>query len=174
MKPLILIPPLAFAGLAALFWFGMMRTDPGALPTAFEGKPAPAMAATPLGPDAPPTDAQLRSGGVKLVNFWASWCAPCRQEHPVLEQLAAEGVEIIGVNYKDRPENALRFLAELGDPYAAKGADETGRMGLNWGLYGVPETFVIDGQGNVLARIAGPITPAAVNAVLQPALQAGG
>lgn len=166
MKPLLLLPPLVFAGLAALFWFGMQRTDPDALPTAFAGKPAPAVAATPLGDGPVPTDAALRDQGLTLVNFWASWCAPCRQEHPVLERLAGEGVRIVGINYKDQPANALGFLKELGDPYALKGADATGRMGLNWGLYGVPETFVVDGTGSVVARIAGPVNEAEIRRVL--------
>lgn len=173
MKPLLLIPPMLFAGVGALFWFGMMRTDPGALPTAFAGKPAPAITAAPLGGGPAPTDALLHGNGVKLVNFWASWCGPCRQEHPMLEQLAAEGVEIIGINYKDRPENALGFLNELGNPFAALGADESGRMGLNWGLYGVPETFVVDAQGTILARIAGPITKSNLETAVRPALSGG-
>ncbi|WP_128254009.1 DsbE family thiol:disulfide interchange protein [Falsirhodobacter deserti] len=172
MKPLILIPPVLFAGLGVLFYFGMMRTDPDALPTAFAGKAAPSVTATQLGPDAPPTDATLRDGKVKLVNFWASWCAPCRQEHPMLEALADEGVAIVGINYKDQAANALGFLNDLGDPFAVKGADETGRMGLNWGLYGVPETFVVDGDGTILARIAGPVTSSALQNTLRPAMQA--
>lgn len=170
MKPLILIPPVLFAGLGALFWFGMMRTDPDALPTAFEGKPAPAITATTLGSGPAPTDALLRGDGTTLVNFWASWCAPCRQEHPMLQRLADEGVDIIGINYKDQPGNALGFLDELGNPFSTLGADEAGRMGLNWGLYGVPETFVVDKDGKILARIAGPITESNLEAVIRPAL----
>lgn len=170
MKPLLFLPPVLFVGLAAMFYVGMMRSDPDGLPTAFAGRPAPAVAVTPLGPDAPPDDATLRRDGVKLVNFWASWCAPCRAEHPMLEQLAAEGVEIVGVNYKDQPDNALGFLAELGDPFAYKGADESGRMGLNWGLYGVPETFVVDAEGTIIARLAGPITARNLEDTIRPAM----
>jgi cytochrome c biogenesis protein CcmG/thiol:disulfide interchange protein DsbE len=115
-------------------------------------------------------DATLRDGTVKLVNFWASWCAPCRVEHATLTVLAGEGVAVYGVNYKDKPDAALGFLDELGNPYAAVGADETGRIGIEWGLYGVPETFVIDGAGKVVMRFAGPVTQRALESDIRPAL----
>ena len=107
-----------------------------------------------------------------MVNYWASWCGPCRAEHPNLELLASEGVTIYGANYKDKPAQALRFLEELGNPYAAIGADESGRMALNWGVYGVPETYVIDGDGNIVLRFAGPITQRALEATIRPAIEA--
>ena len=110
-------------------------------------------------------------GGVKLVNYWASWCAPCRVEHPHLEALAEEGVTIYGVNYKDQPGNALGFLEELGDPYTAIGADPNGRMALDWGLYGVPETYVIDGEGRVVLRFPGPITERVLEGQIRPAIE---
>jgi cytochrome c biogenesis protein CcmG/thiol:disulfide interchange protein DsbE len=170
VKPLMLAPPLIFAGLAVLFFVGMQRSDPDQLPSAIEGRAAPAVQVTALGSGPELTDAMLRAPGVKLVNFWASWCAPCRAEHPVLKGLSAEGVTILGVNYKDKPEAALRFLKELGNPYAAIGADGSGRMGLDWGLYGVPETFVIDGTGKVILRHAGPITAGILQERVRPAL----
>jgi cytochrome c biogenesis protein CcmG/thiol:disulfide interchange protein DsbE len=170
VKPLMLAPPLIFAGLAALFFVGMQRSDPDQLPSAMEGRAAPAVQVTALGSGPELTDAMLRAPGVKLVNFWASWCAPCRAEHPVLKDLSAEGVTILGVNYKDKPEAALGFLDELGNPYAAIGADDSGRMGLDWGLYGVPETFVIDGTGKVILRHAGPITAGILQERIRPAL----
>ncbi|MFD1914345.1 DsbE family thiol:disulfide interchange protein [Halodurantibacterium flavum] len=169
VSPLMLVPPVLFAGLAALFYFGMQRENPDELPSAREGSIAPAVALAPLGDGPAFEDADLRGGGVKLVNYWASWCAPCRAEHPLLEELAAEGIPIYGINYKDRPENALGFLDELGNPYAALGADE-GRTALEWGLYGVPETYVLDGEGRIVLRLAGPITARIMEDTIRPAL----
>ncbi|PZX17587.1 cytochrome c biogenesis protein CcmG/thiol:disulfide interchange protein DsbE [Palleronia aestuarii] len=167
---LALIPPVAFVGLAALFYTGMQREDPDALPSTFVGRDAPAFSLTSLG-DRPKVDrAALEADGVKLVNFWASWCAPCRVEHPALEGLAAEGIAIHGINYKDVPENAEAFLSELGDPYTSVGEDAEGRTARDWGVYGVPETFVIDGEGRVLLRFAGPITERSLEGKIRPAI----
>ncbi|MCB2129709.1 MAG: DsbE family thiol:disulfide interchange protein [Rhodobacteraceae bacterium] len=171
ISPLIIAPPALFAGLAALFIWGMGRDDPDALPSTFEGRAAPAVAVIPLADLPIFDDGDLTDGGVKIVNFWASWCAPCRAEHPNLEKLAGEGVTIYGVNYKDKPAAALRFLEDLGNPFAAAGADESGRMGIDWGIYGVPETFVIDGKGKVILRFAGPITERSLQADIRPALE---
>jgi cytochrome c biogenesis protein CcmG, thiol:disulfide interchange protein DsbE len=166
----MIAPPLIFAGLAALFYFGMQREDPDALPSARIGQDVPPLTVAALGGE-PAFDAETLAGpGVKLVNFWASWCAPCRAEHPTLEALAEEGVDIYGINYKDDPEKALAFLEELGNPYVAITADESGRTGLDWGLYGVPETFVIDGNGKVVYRFAGPVTGAVLEKQLRPAM----
>ncbi|SLN65428.1 Thiol:disulfide interchange protein CycY precursor [Aquimixticola soesokkakensis] len=168
----MLAPPLLFAALAALFLFGMNRSDPDQLPSAVAGNTAPPVGLAPLGDMATFDDASLRAGGVTLVNYWASWCAPCRAEHPQLEAMAAEGVTIYGINYKDRDADAQGFLAELGNPYAAIGTDSTGRTALDWGLYGVPETYVIDGTGKVTFRFAGPITVEVMNAQILPAIAA--
>ncbi|WP_156102919.1 DsbE family thiol:disulfide interchange protein [Thioclava atlantica] len=170
VKPLMLLPPLIFAALAGLFIWGMSREDPTQLPTAFAGKEAPPVQLDPLGESEPFTDADLRSGGIKLVNFWASWCAPCRVEHPNLKALSEEGVAIYGVNYKDKPGKAQDFLLELGNPFAELGADPKGQMALNWGVYGVPETFVVDGKGKVLFRFAGPLTERVIASELRPLL----
>jgi cytochrome c biogenesis protein CcmG/thiol:disulfide interchange protein DsbE len=137
------------------------------------GRPAPEIAqVTALGAGPPPTDADLRAPGVKLVKFWASWCGPCRFEHPVLTGLADEGVPVIGINYKDEPAKALAFLEELGDPYAKVGADASGRIGLDWGIYGVPETFVVGSEGTVLLRFPGPLDPTVVEKRIRPAMAA--
>lgn len=170
VSPLMVAPPVIFAGLAAMFYFGMFRENPDALPSARAGQPAPPVVVTGLPGLESFDDAALRSDGVKLVNFWASWCAPCRVEHPNLETMADMGIPIYGVNYKDEPEKALAFLAELGDPYVGIGADESGRMGLDWGLYGVPETFVVNDDGIVILRFAGPITKAVMESTILPAI----
>ena len=148
--------------------------DPNELTYAQAGQAAPDVALEPLG-NLPVFDrAVLEAPGIKLVNYWASWCAPCRAEHPVLTALAEEGVPIYGINYKDTPPNALAFLDELGDPYTGHGADPNGRVALDWGLYGVPETFVVDGEGRVLLRHAGPVTSQVIEAKIRPLLSPEG
>ncbi len=171
ISPLMIAPPAIFVAFIALAAVGMFRDNPDALPSAREGQPAPAVKLTELPGKVSFTDEALRDGQVKLVNYWASWCAPCRVEHPTLQQLADEGLPIYGVNYKDNPDKALTFLEELGDPYVAIGADASGRMALDWGLYGVPETYVIDGDGVVVLRFAGPVTQRVLKETLRPALE---
>lgn len=167
---LMILPPLIFLSVAALFFFGMQRENPDLLPSALAGKEAPALELSEFAGKEMLTDAALREGGVKLVNFWASWCAPCRVEHPQLMQLAEEGIEIHGINYKDTEAKGSAFLASLGDPYTMAGADENGRTGLDWGVYGVPETFVIDAQGTIITRFAGPITSSVLEKTIRPAI----
>lgn len=174
VSPMLLAPLAIFAAFAGLAASGLFRDNPDALPSTLEGRPAPAVVVTPLGDKPLLEDALLRADGVKVVNFWASWCAPCRAEHPSLMALAATGVPVYGVNYKDKPENALGFLAELGDPYAQTGADAKGRMGIDWGVYGVPETYVIDGTGRIVLRYAGPITGTELGDTILPAIEAAG
>ena len=169
---LALIPPVVFVGLAGLFLGGMYREDPNALPSALIDRSAPPVALTQLGPSDPFDSSALADGQVKIVNYWASWCAPCRVEHPNLMQLAEENVPIYGINYKDDPEKALGFPSELGDPYVAIGADEVGRVALDWGVYGVPETFVLDGDGRIVLRFAGPVTDVILEKRIRPALAA--
>ena len=170
-KPLMALPPLVFVALAALFYFGNIREDRDTLPSAREGREAPPVVLTELEGKTLFDDATLRDGEVKLVNYWASWCAPCRAEHPLLEDLAQE-VPVYGVNYRDDPGRALDFLDELGDPFEAIGADANGRMALDWGLYGVPDTYVIAGDGTVMLRFAGPITRDVVANRIRPAIEA--
>ncbi|MCI2398869.1 DsbE family thiol:disulfide interchange protein [Aliiroseovarius subalbicans] len=167
---LMLLPPLLFAGLAVLFMWGMGRDNPRELESTREGGLTPPVYLTTLGNGAPFGEAELRAPGVKLVNFWASWCAPCRAEHDQLKTLSQEGVTLYGINYKDDAAKGLRFLEELGNPYTALAADPNGRTALDWGLYGVPETYVIDGNGVIVKRFAGPVTESILESVIRPAM----
>jgi cytochrome c biogenesis protein CcmG, thiol:disulfide interchange protein DsbE len=170
IRPLMLLPPLIFLGLAAMFYVGNYRADRDVLPSARVGGPAPAVVVTPLGTTTPFADADLRAGQVTVVNYWASWCAPCRAEHPILQEIADSGIPVYGVNYRDDPARALAFLRELGDPFAGQGADASGRMALDWGLAGVPETFIVAGDGTVVMRWAGPITREILDNRIRPAI----
>nr|WP_118132783.1 DsbE family thiol:disulfide interchange protein [Oceanicella sp. SM1341] len=168
---------LAPVACAAIFlgvgYWALSRQNPDELPSALAERAAPELSLQPLvdGREVPGA-ADLTAPGVKLVNFWASWCAPCRAEHPMLMEIAQSGVPILGVNYKDKPDAARGFLDELGDPFSKIGADASGRNGINWGLYGVPETFVIDGEGKVLLRHPGPITRSILETRILPLLEA--
>lgn len=169
IKPMMALPPLIFAALAALFMYGLGNKD-DALPSTREGGPVPALTLAPFAGAEPFTHADLASGDVLLINFWASWCAPCRAEHPNLLTLAEKGVPIYGINYKDTEAKAQALIDELGNPFARLAADPSGRTGLDWGLYGVPETYVIDGDGMVVKRFAGPITADTLESVILPAI----
>ena len=171
LKWLALAPVAIFALLGGFFASGLLRDDPDALPSTFIGQSAPALPVTELPGRRFLEASMLADGEVKLVNFFASWCVPCRAEHPQLE-LLAESVPVYGVNYKDEPADAVAFLEELGDPYTAIGADATARAGIDWGITGVPETFVIDGAGIVRMRYAGPITRAVATETILPAVEA--
>ncbi|MFA5580474.1 MAG: DsbE family thiol:disulfide interchange protein [Paracoccaceae bacterium] len=171
ISPWLVLPVVIFGGLAGLFIAGMARENPDALPLAQQGKTVPGLALDALGTGPLLVDDMLAEGEVKLVNFWASWCAPCRAEHPQIEALSASGIPVHGINYKDDPDNALAFLDELGDPYTSIGADNSGRNALEWGLYGVPETYVVDADGNVTFRFAGPITASIMESTILPEIE---
>jgi cytochrome c biogenesis protein CcmG/thiol:disulfide interchange protein DsbE len=171
LNPLFLIPPLALAGFVVFVAVGNLRADRDVLPSARAGQSAPTLTLEVMEGRTHFTDDMIRAGEVTLVNFWASWCPPCRAEHPELEALAEGGVTVLGVNYRDNPARAEDFLAELGDPYRAIGADPNARMGLDWGVVGLPETFVVDGQGQIVLRYAGPLTREIVAARILPAVE---
>ncbi|MGP9818955.1 DsbE family thiol:disulfide interchange protein [Salinarimonas sp. NSM] len=169
IRILFLLPVLIFAGLAVLFLVGLFG-DPSRVPSVLIGRPAPQVSLPPLeglaeaGVPIPGfTTADLAGTPerpVTIVNVWASWCGPCRIEHPVLMELAQlPYITIVGINYKDAPENARRFLGALGNPYDRVGVDANGRSAIDWGVYGVPETFVIDQAGVVRHKHIGPIEP---------------
>ena len=170
MRYLLLLPVALFAALAGFFLSGLYRDNPGDLPSTFIGRAAPVAEVTELPGRAALDPALLTTGGPKLVNFFASWCVPCRVEHPQIEALS-QVVPVYGINHKDKPADAARFLDELGDPYAAIGAD-AGRVAIDWGVTGVPETFVLDGDGVVRLRFAGPITVSVMEDTILPAIEA--
>ena len=181
----VLIPLAVFLGLAALFFIRLGAGDISRIPSALIGRPAPAT-------DLPPVPGLVRNGepvpgletaafkdNVSGVNVWASWCVPCADEAPLLLRLAADKrVRVVGINYKDTPENAAKFLARYGNPYAATGADSNGRASIEWGVYGVPETFVVGRDAKIAYKLIGPITRENLDSVLrrevEKALAAGG
>lgn len=171
---LYLLPVVLVAVLLAIFWRGLdPKRDPSALPSALIGKPAPALELPALQEGGAPLSLAALKGQPVAINFFASWCLPCRAEHPLLGKIAEEyGIAVIGIAYKDKPEDAQRYLADLGNPYAAIGTDESGRAGIEFGLTGVPETYVIDRDGIVRYRLAGPIAPDNLEDQLAPAIQA--
>ncbi|MBR1091527.1 DsbE family thiol:disulfide interchange protein [Bradyrhizobium manausense] len=181
---LMVLPLLAFSALAALFWFGLSGGDHSRIPSALIGKPAPQLTLPPLeglqtaGAQVPGLDPAAFKGKVSLVNVWASWCVPCHDEAPLLTELAADKrFQMVGINYKDAPDNARRFLGRYGNPFGRVGTDANGRASIEWGVYGVPETFVVGPEGTIVYKLVGPITPENYRSVLLPqmvkALKAG-
>jgi cytochrome c biogenesis protein CcmG/thiol:disulfide interchange protein DsbE len=164
-------PLILAAGFAVLFFVGLLMGDPSRLPSAYEGKNLPPFDLVGLGEKPGFRDTDLATGKPALLNVWASWCGPCRDEHPALLQLAQSGVVIFGLNYKDNENSALRFLTRLGDPYRAVGRDDSGRAALDMGVYGVPETFLLDGAGRVVMRHVGPLDEAVLRETILPYLQ---
>jgi cytochrome c biogenesis protein CcmG/thiol:disulfide interchange protein DsbE len=175
MKPVYLLPLVIFIIAAGIFaWRMSMPEDPHVIPSALIGKPTPKFALPPLegrGTDGLSSD-DLAKGEVTLVNAWASWCTPCRAENGVLLGLKQRGIKIHGLVYKDKAAPALAFLNELGDPFDRLGFDADGRVGIDWGLTGVPETYVVDGKGIIVAKHVGPLDEASVESQILPAIRA--
>ena len=171
ISPLVLLPPVLFAGIAAMFLWGMGRDNPDDLPSALIGRQAPAVPQTTLPGAAQLTDADLRAPSVKLVNFWASWCPPCRAEHPTLTALAESGVPVMGIDLKDPQPAAQRFLDEHGNPFQRLATDPQGRAAIDWGVTAPPETFIVDGEGRILYRHAGPLVDADYEHRFRPELE---
>ncbi len=171
---MVLLPLAIFLALCGVFLAQLLSgRDISEIPSALIGEPAPPTRLPPLpGTNLPGLDSQEFPGKVTLVNVFASWCVPCRDEHPMMMDLARDGrFAVTGLNYKDKPANALKFLAELGNPYTAIGADENGRAGIDWGVYGVPETFVVGKDGRIAYKHVGPLTPASVTGRLMPEIE---
>ncbi|MBO0904656.1 DsbE family thiol:disulfide interchange protein [Jiella sonneratiae] len=177
----VLLPLLIFLGLAGVFLYQLLAgNDPKEIPSVLVGKTAPmtvlpALAGATLADGTPTPGLDLSGPGdgrPVLVNVFASWCAPCREEHPLLMQLARDKrFRLVAINYKDKPENALAFLKSLGDPYAAIGVDEKGAATIDWGVYGVPETFLVAPDGEILYKQTGPFTPDSIETGLMPAVE---
>lgn len=167
-RPAFLVPLIVFGALTLLFAIGL-GLDPRLVPSPLIGKPVPQF-------DLPPVKGRTLGlatadlmGEVALVNVFASWCTACREEHPLLMDLRRSGVvPIHGLNYKDKPDDASRWLNQLGDPYTRTGADINGRVGIEWGVYGVPETFVIDRHGRIAYKHIGALTPRALQEKIIP------
>jgi cytochrome c biogenesis protein CcmG/thiol:disulfide interchange protein DsbE len=156
-KLLMALPPVLFAALALMFWSGMQRDNPDDLPSTRIGLTAPAVPVQPLPGYPALTDADLRTGQVTVVNFWASWCPPCRAEHPVLKQMAADGIRVAGINFSDQIDQATAYLQDEGNPFFGIGFDPRARTAIDWGVTAPPETFIIGGDGTVLFRFQGPL-----------------
>jgi cytochrome c biogenesis protein CcmG/thiol:disulfide interchange protein DsbE len=173
-----LVPLIAFLALAALFYFQLGSGDPSKIPSALIGRPAPQTDLPPLPGltrDDKPVSGLISAefkGVVSVVNVFASWCVPCRDEAPLLVQLAADKrFRIVGINYKDQADNARRFLGRYGNPYAAVGFDLSGRAGIEWGVYGVPETFIVGRDGRIVYKLIGPITAENIEKALKPEIE---
>ncbi len=158
-RAFVFVPLAIFLALAAVF-FTRIGGDHSVVPSALINKPAPMLALPALeGANVSALDPASYKGNVTIVNVWASWCAPCRAEHPFLVRLAKDKrVRVVGVNYKDQPANALKFLSSLGNPFSAIGVDTAGRAAIEWGVYGVPETFLVGRDGLIKCKQIGPIT----------------
>ena len=173
-RVIVATPLMIFLGLSALFLFRLGSGDPSTLPSALIGHPAPQ---TPLPPlegllnndkPVPGLDPAAFKGKVSVVNVWASWCVPCHDEAPLLTTLGQDQrIQIVGINYKDDADNARRFLGRYGNPFSIVGVDSTGRAAIEWGVYGVPETYVIGRSGKILFKLVGPITPDNIDTVLK-------
>ncbi|MEH2530933.1 cytochrome c biogenesis protein CcmG/thiol:disulfide interchange protein DsbE [Bradyrhizobium sp. AZCC 1588] len=170
----VALPLIGFLAVAGLFLLRLYGGDPSRIPSALIGRPAPQTTLPALeglvhnGNPVPGLDPAVFKGKVSVVNVWASWCVPCHDEAPLFTALAKDTrLQIVGINYKDSPDNARRFLGRYGNPFTAVGADANGRASIEWGVYGVPETFVVGRDGTIRYKLVGPVTPANLDSVLK-------
>ena len=174
MRRLLYVLPLAVFTVLAIYFALGLGMDPRIIPSAMIDKPVPQFTLPPIegGGGRGFSDTDLR-GGVSVVNVFASWCIPCKAEHPFITRLAGMDVATVhGLNYKDKAADALKWLADLGDPYDRIGADFSGRVGIDWGVYGVPETFVVDAQGRIRHKHVGPLTQKSLEGEVLPIVRA--
>jgi cytochrome c biogenesis protein CcmG, thiol:disulfide interchange protein DsbE len=171
---LMALPLVGFLALAGIFLLRLHGDDPSKIPSALIGRPAPPTALPALeglvnnGLQVPGLDPSDFKGKVSVVNVWASWCVPCHEEAPLLTELARDKrLQLIGIDYKDAPDNARRFLGRYGNPFGIVGVDGNGRAAIEWGVYGVPETFVVGRDGTILYKLVGPVTPDNIDTVLK-------
>ena len=175
---LVFVPLAVFLALSAIFLVRLFSGDPSRIPSALIGHPAPAVDLPPVaglerdGKAIPGIAAADFRGNVTLINVWASWCIPCHDEAPFLLELAGDTrIRLVGINYKDQPDNARRFLNRYGNPFIASGADQTGRAAIEWGVYGVPETFLVGRDGRIAYKLVGPISAANFEREVKPAFE---
>jgi cytochrome c biogenesis protein CcmG/thiol:disulfide interchange protein DsbE len=175
---LVALPLIGFLALAGLFLARLHGGDPSKIPSALIGRPAPQTALPALeglvsnGAAVPGLDPAVFKGKVSVVNVWASWCVPCHDEAPLLTTLAKDRrLQVVGINYKDSPDNARRFLGRYGNPFGIVGVDGNGRASIEWGVYGVPETFVVGREGTIVYKMVGPVTPENIDSVLKAEIE---
>ena len=171
IKPLVILPPLIFLCLAFLFILGVKRENPNNLPSVFINKSAPEITETRLKDFNSVSLDEIDSPNIKLVNFWASWCPPCRAEHPKLLALAQQGIQIIGVNFNDNEGNASLYLKENGNPFSSIAFDPSGKTAIDWGVTAPPETFILNSDGMIIFRFAGPLIGNDYENRFEPVLQ---
>jgi cytochrome c biogenesis protein CcmG/thiol:disulfide interchange protein DsbE len=175
---MVALPLVVFLALAGLFLLRLHDGDPSKIPSALIGRPAPQTALPALqglvkdGAGVPGLDPAAFKGRVSIVNVWASWCVPCHDEVPLLTQLGKDKrLQIVGINYKDAPDTARRFLGRYGNPFDVVGVDDKGRASIEWGVYGVPETFIVGREGRIQYKLVGPLAPDNIEAVLKPQIE---
>jgi cytochrome c biogenesis protein CcmG, thiol:disulfide interchange protein DsbE len=175
---LAIAPLLVFAALAALFYFRLGAGDTSRIPSALIGRPAPQTNLAPLeglvgaNGAVPGLDSSAFKGAITVVNVFASWCVPCADEAPLFMRLAADKrIRVVGVNYKDSADNARRFLGRYGNPYSAVGVDANGRAGIEWGVYGVPETFIVGRDGTIAYKLVGPLTTDNIDSIVRAEIE---
>jgi cytochrome c biogenesis protein CcmG/thiol:disulfide interchange protein DsbE len=175
---LVVLPLVVFVALAGLFLLRLYGGDPSKIPSALIGRPAPQTTLPALeglvkeGTQIPGLDPAMFKGKVSVVNVWASWCVPCHDEAPLLTDLGKDKrLQVVGINYKDAPDNARRFLGRYGNPFGIVGVDSNGRASIEWGVYGVPETFVVGREGTIVYKLVGPVTPENIDSVLKAEIE---